>query len=118
MTADAGASWWLLLTDDHFAKCAKPSDGGHCDAVAVRPQSSSTFVRLIELKASPEKGTNLQRKFDRTGRTVQAALGKAGELRAELHVKPVPKSSKPYQFAVKIDGLKVRVDLFANGKPA
>jgi hypothetical protein len=75
-------------------------------------------VRLIELKASPEKSSNLQRKLDRTGCAVLAVLGGACKLRAELHVHPLPKSSIPYQFAPKVNGIKIRVDLFVNGKPA
>lgn len=113
--ADAGSGWRLLLADDHYSECATPRDGGHCDAVGVRPQQSSNTIRLIEIKAKPEKSQNLQRKYDRTGRAVLDALG-ACELELELHVKPVPKSSQPFQFAAKVNGRKLRVQLWAQGK--
>lgn len=116
MTADAGAPWLLLLTDDHYTKCASPAAGGHLDAVGVWPQAGNNVIRLIEIKATPETGSNLQQKFDKTGKAVLAALNDSCQLEAELHVSPLGKLSIRYQFAPKINGRKVQVKLMAAGK--
>lgn len=118
VTADAGAPWRLLLTDEHFSRCAVPRDHGHVDAVGVWPQVGNNKVRLIEIKATPEAGSNLQQKFDRTGRTVVDILSAPYELVPELHVAPFGKISLPYRFAPKINGKKVPVTLMVDGRPA
>jgi hypothetical protein len=59
----------------------------------------------------------LQQKFDRTGRAVLAALPGGCILEAELHVRPLGKLSRPYQFAPRIDGRRLPVKLFAEGRP-
>jgi hypothetical protein len=71
---------------------------------------------LIEIKAKPERSSNLQRKFDKTGRAVQAVLGEAVALQAELHVKPLPKTTQRYRYAPLINGRRVRVQLYAGGR--
>jgi hypothetical protein len=118
VTADAGAPWRLLLTDQHFSNCAVPKDHGHLDAVGVWPQAGNDKIRLIEIKAAPEKGSNLQQKFDRTGRAVLDVLSGSCELVAELHVARLAKLSLPYRFAPKIKGRKVPVTLMVDGRPA
>lgn len=116
VTADAGAPWRLLLADDHYSSCASPTDGGHLDAVGVWPQAGNNVIRLIEIKATPETGSNLQQKFDKTGRAVLAALTGACELAAELHTSPPGRLSIPYRFAPNINGRKVPVKLMSGGK--
>jgi len=118
VTADAGAPWRLLLADEHYTSCASPTEGGHLDAVGVWPQAGNEVIRLIEIKATPETGSNLQQKFDKTGKTVLAALSGTCVLEAELHVSPLGKLSIPYRFAPKISGKKVPVKLMAAGKEA
>ncbi len=115
--ADVGQSWRLLLADKHFSNCATTREGGHCDLVAVRPQDSMQVVRLIEIKATPETGNNLQRKLDRTARAMLAVLPERTTLEAELHVKPLGKISIPYRFAPKVNGKRMPVRLFAAGAP-
>jgi hypothetical protein len=116
VTADAGAPWRLLLADHHYSSCASPTEGGHLDAVGVWLQAGNDVIRLIEIKATPETGSNLQQKFDTTGRAVLAALNGRCELVAELHVRPLGKLSIPYRFAPKISGRKVPVKLMAAGR--
>jgi hypothetical protein len=116
VTADAGAPWRLLLAEDHYKTCAAPSEGGHLDAVGVWPQAGNNVIRLIEIKATPEVGSNLQQKFDKTARAVLGAITGPSQLQPELHVLPGGKLSIPYQFAPKISGKRIPVRLMVEGK--
>jgi hypothetical protein len=115
VTANAGAPWQLLLLDYHFSTCASPSEGGHCDLAGVWPQAGNEIVRLIEIKAGPERSQNLQRKFDKSGRLALAVLSVGCELQLELHVPSMPKNTTRYQFAPKVSGRRYPVKLVADG---
>jgi hypothetical protein len=119
VVANLRGSWSILRLDEHFKACAKKREGKMCDGVAVYPSRSDNRLKLLELKQSPEDFPHAAEQLLTGGRIVKRKLpqGFAGlKVEAELHVKNAPTSTRKMRKELMLDGLKIPVRAFKDGK--